>query len=721
MNRRQRARRIGLQLLQLGLQYLAAAGVFVPQVDPDLADAGAPRGDQHALEEPMRLSLQVPAVLKGAGLAFVDVDGHDARLGLGGDQAPLAPGRESCAAEAAQRRVLHDLGHAFAGVLAGEAVGDQLVAASLAVLDVVDIRLDRAVELLLLHGGAHLVRGGIADRVLPDVHAGRDFAAADARGGNDAHAAAQIQLEELLGAGELAGDRIAYAHGERWRRPLAFLHHFEMMVEGGDLVDLGERNAHLLRQRGEVRGGQMAETVVDAVQVLDQQIAPARRVAEELPHFGEGPGVDRPALRNRPDPGFHGDTYYRPAATRDFLTAVNAAECENPRRMQAAWDALERNDFRFAERAARAALARSPSDPEALYLLGSTLLFEGRFAEARDPLEAAAARLSRRGVRYRLGHCHLALGDPAHAEPNANAAHLLFTLGRPEEALPLAARAIEANPELADAHLHHGLILHALKRYEEAVASFARAYRSAPDTPYALSSLVWSALHCCDWRTLGAHTGSLREQVRAARVPAAPFTLVAVSDSHAEQLQCAARHVRESLPARPPLRRAEPQAAGRIRLAYLSADFHEHATAYLAARLFELHDPQRFELIGVSYGPDDGSATRARLARAFHFFIDAREMSDQAAARLLAELEPAIAVDLKGHTAHARLGILAYRPAAVQVTYLGYPGTSAAPFIDYVIADRVVIRPEDEAFYTEKIAYLPHSYQVNDDSVAIDP
>ncbi|HYR34159.1 MAG TPA: tetratricopeptide repeat protein [Burkholderiales bacterium] len=437
--------------------------------------------------------------------------------------------------------------------------------------------------------------------------------------------------------------------------------------------------------------------------------------------------------------------------------------------MQAAWDALERNDFRFAERAARAALARSPSDPEALYLLGSTLLFEGRFAEARDPLEAAAARLSRRGVRYRLGHCYLALGDPAqaervlraeaeehpqfanahntlgvalvhqakneaalaafravlelepaHAEANANAAHLLFTLGRPEEALPLAARAIEANPELADAHLHHGLILHALKRYEEAVASFARAYRSAPDTPYALSSLVWSALHCCDWRTLGAHTGALREQVRAARVPAAPFTLVAVSDSHAEQLQCAARHVRESLPARPPLRRAEPQAAGRIRLAYLSADFHEHATAYLAARLFELHDPQRFELIGVSYGPDDGSATRARLARAFHFFIDAREMSDQAAARLLAELEPAIAVDLKGHTAHARLGILAYRPAAVQVTYLGYPGTSAAPFIDYVIADRVVIRPEDEAFYTEKIAYLPHSYQVNDDSVAID-
>ena len=236
------------------------------------------------------------------------------------------------------------------------------------------------------------------------------------------------------------------------------------------------------------------------------------------------------------------------------MTAVNGAECENPRSMQAAWDALERNDFRFAERAAREALARSPADAEALYLLGSTLLFEGRFPEARAPLEAAAARLSRRGVRYRLGHCYLALGDPAqaervlraeaeqhpesanahntlgvalvnqakhaealaafraslaleaaHAEANANAANLLFRLDRPQEALPFAAQALQANPELAEAHLNHGLILHALKRYEEAVASLGRAYRIAPDTPYALSSLIWSALHCCDWRTLGAH------------------------------------------------------------------------------------------------------------------------------------------------------------------------------------------------------------------------
>jgi protein O-GlcNAc transferase len=436
--------------------------------------------------------------------------------------------------------------------------------------------------------------------------------------------------------------------------------------------------------------------------------------------------------------------------------------------MQAAWEALERNDFRFAERAARDALARSPCDPEALYLLGSTFLFEGRVSEARAPLEAAAERLSRRGVGYRLGHCYLALGEfaraahvlrreteafpqfadayntlgvalvnqgksdealgafrdalqlqPAHGEANANAANALLALGRPGEALPYAARAVEAKPDIADVLLNHGLILQALKRYEDALASCTRAYRIAPDTPYALSSLVWSALHCCDWRGLDAHIGALRDQVHKGSVPAAPFTLLAVSDSHAEQLQCTRRHVRETLPPRPALSRGAGHADGRVRLVYLSADFHEHATAYLMARLFELHDRRRFEVIGVSYGPDDRSATRERLARAFDRFIDARDLTDEAAARDIAGLGAGILVDLKGHTGQARLGIVAYRPAPVQATYLGYPGTSAAPFIDYVVADHVVLRPEDEALYSERIAYLPHSYQANDDSMVL--
>lgn len=437
--------------------------------------------------------------------------------------------------------------------------------------------------------------------------------------------------------------------------------------------------------------------------------------------------------------------------------------------MQSAWDALERNDFRTAESAAREALARSPADGEALYLLGSTLLFEGRFQDALAPLSAAVDRLERRGVAYRLGHCHLALGDFAraeqalrretraypdsanahntlgvalvdqsrneealaafvaalrldanHGEANNNAGSVLRALGRSADALPYLQRAVAALPGLADAHQNLGLVLHALRRYDEAAASFGQVLALAPHTPYALSSLVWSELFACDWRALATHIGALRDQVRAGRVPAAPFTLLAVSDSLAEQQACAQLHVREMLGARhEPLWRGTDYGHDRLRLAYLSADFHEHATAYLTARLFELHDRDRFEVIGISYGPDDGSAMRERLTRAFDRFVDVRALGDAQAASALREMEVDIAVDLKGLTAGARLAILGHRPAPVQVTYLGYPGTTGAACIDYVLADRWVVPATDEHLYTEKIVRLPDSYQVNDATAII--
>jgi predicted O-linked N-acetylglucosamine transferase (SPINDLY family) len=437
--------------------------------------------------------------------------------------------------------------------------------------------------------------------------------------------------------------------------------------------------------------------------------------------------------------------------------------------MQAAWDALERNDFRFAEKVAREALARSPADAEALYLLGSTLLFEGRFQEAVGPLEAAAGKLARRGVGYRLGHCRLALGDlaraeqafrretqahpdyanahnalgvalvnqskheqalaafaaavkldPKHAEAAANAGGALRALGRLEEALPYLERAVAAQPALADAHQSLGLTLHALHRYGEAAESFRRVMTLAPRTPYALSSLVWAELFACDWRDLDAHIAALREQVRAGEIAAAPFTVVAVSGSTREERQCAERHARETQGGpTEPLWRGERYGHARVRLAYLSADFHEHATAYLMAQLFELHDRGRFEVIGVSYGPDDRSAMRARLERAFDKFVDVRAMSDAQAAALLRGMEVDIAVDLKGLTADSRLSILAHRPAPLQATYLGYPGPLGVSYIDYVLADRVVIPAADEAFYSEKVVCLPDSYQVNDATVPL--
>ena len=149
-------------------------------------------------------------------------------------------------------------------------------------------------------------------------------------------------------------------------------------------------------------------------------------------------------------------------------------------------------------------------------------------------------------------------------------------------------------------------------------------------------------------------------------------------------------------------------------MAYLSADFYAHATAFLMAGVFEHHDRARFETDAVSFSPDDASQMRARLERAFDRFTDVHGMDDAAVAAMLREMEIDIAVDLKGYTGGARPGILAFRPAPVQIHYLAYPGTMGAGFIDYLLADRTVVPEEERKFYMEQIAYLPDSYQCND-------
>ena len=392
------------------------------------------------------------------------------------------------------------------------------------------------------------------------------------------------------------------------------------------------------------------------------------------------------------------------------------------------------------------------------------LLDEGRYAEALAPLREAHERAPQRGSGHRLGFCFLQLGDlesaervlrreveaypdlidarnalgvalinqgradealavfleaarlaPQSAEANNNAGNVLSDLGRTQEAIAYLERAIAAQPGLADAHHNLGVIYQSLKRQEEAAASLERALALAPQAPYTLSYLTGSELALCRWGSVEAHIDTLRAQVREG-IAAAPFIFVAVSPSPEEQRRCAETYQRDRMPgAHDPMAQA-PYRHQRIRVAYLSGDFQEHATAQLTAGLFERHDRERFEILGISYGADDGSPMRRRLAAGFDRFIDVRRDGDQAVAAMLRNWEVDIAVDLKGHTTDARLGILAHRPAPVQATWLGFPGTSGAPFIDYVVADRVVLPEDERRFYTEQVVYLPDTYQVNDNT-----
>ncbi len=431
-------------------------------------------------------------------------------------------------------------------------------------------------------------------------------------------------------------------------------------------------------------------------------------------------------------------------------------------KLRAGWDAIERDDLPAAEEIARAALRSDPQDAEAAYLLGSSLLFQDRYSEAVAPLRVAYQGAPRKGAGHRLGYCYLALGDltnaetvlerevraypdlvnarnalgialvrqsrvaealavfleaarldPRSVEANTNTGNVLGDLGRYEEAIPYLQRAIAVQPELADTHYNLGVALQSLKRHDEAIASLQTALERAPRSAYTLGYLLWNEMSICRWRELDARVGALRSQLR--EVPTAPFAFLAVSHSAEEQRHCAALHVREKVRALPaPLWQGTRYRHGKIRLAYLSADFREHPVAQLTAGLFERHDRARFEVFGISYGPDDRSAMRRRLMQGFDRFVDVLRLSDAGAAGSLRELEVDIAIDLQGHTTGSRPGILAHRPAPVQVSYLGYPGTAGAEFIDYVIADDFVVPAEQKPFFSEQVVHLPDCFQVND-------
>ena len=193
-----------------------------------------------------------------------------------------------------------------------------------------------------------------------------------------------------------------------------------------------------------------------------------------------------------------------------------------------------------------------------------------------------------------------------------------------------------------------------------------------------------------------------------------------MSDDPALQLRCAQAYTAAKYPpAATPLCSGQPYTHPRLRLAYVSADFCEHALSYLLAGVFEAHDRARFEVWGIALKLGDGSAMATRVAAAFEHFVDASALSDNEVARLLREQEIDIAVDLTGHTQDARTAIFAAQPAPVQVNYLGYPGSMGAAYIDYIIADDFVIPEAARPHYAEQVVHLPDCFQGNDDQRVI--
>lgn len=382
-----------------------------------------------------------------------------------------------------------------------------------------------------------------------------------------------------------------------------------------------------------------------------------------------------------------------------------------------------------------AVLRAKPDYAEAHYNHGNVFAALGRYDEALASYDAAIAlqpgaaeaHHNRGNALFKLRRYEEALTaferaltiEPAHIAALNGRGTVLKELRRFSEALASYDRALALHSDNADTLYNRGNLFKEIRRYEESLASYAKAQDLARDHPDRFG-IIDPALATCDWAHSDALAEALRADLAAGRPSVTPLTLVRYCDDAALHLTCARNFIADRIPVRPaPLWDGAQYRHERIRIAYLSADFRSHATAFLMAELFDLHDRGRFEVLGVSFGSDDNSAMRRRLVNSFDRFHDVQAQSDREVATLLRNAEVDIAVDLKGHTLGTRPEILAYRPAPIQVGYLGYPGTIGADFLDYIVADPVVLPFDQQPFYTENIVQLPECYQVNDNTRAI--
>lgn len=310
--------------------------------------------------------------------------------------------------------------------------------------------------------------------------------------------------------------------------------------------------------------------------------------------------------------------------------------------------------------------------------------------------------------------------EPGYADAYANLGVVLLDSGQVELAIQNFDKAIALMPSNADVLANRGNAFMALKKFDSAIESFEQSFAIKPDQDYLLGTLLSTKMRACDWKGLSDDLEELVTRLRQGNRASLPFSIITSIDSAVMQKTAADLWVKDMFPLGKTLGDIlKYENHPKIRIGYYSADYHNHATSYLMAGLFELHDRSRFELVAFSYGPDVKDEMRQRVAASFDKFIDVRTRSDLDIARLSRDMEIDIAVDLKGFTKDARTGIFALRCAPIQVNYLGYPGTMGADFIDYLIADKTVIPVDHHQYYTEKIAYLPFSYQVNDSRRAI--
>ncbi|HWY60615.1 MAG TPA: tetratricopeptide repeat protein [Rhizomicrobium sp.] len=390
----------------------------------------------------------------------------------------------------------------------------------------------------------------------------------------------------------------------------------------------------------------------------------------------------------------------------EALAGHGRAVALNPRHADAWFNCgLILTDLKRSEEALAAldkALTLNPDNAEAWKIHGILLQGLHRLKEALASFERCVAI------------------SPEHDEAWKNRGHVLCRMKRIPEALASYSRVLEISPDSAETLYTRGMVTWLeTYDYDAALSDLERAVRIDPDCPYALGGLLLVKQYGGDWRDFDSAVVRIDAGVRAGKAVTGPFLYQAISQSPADLQACSVLYARDRYPAQIPLARPKPPKSGKIRIGYVSGDFREQATAYLMAGLYECIDKAKFQIIAFDNGWNDGSPIRRRLEAAFDEFIDISGLSDQQAAEKIAARDIGILVSLNGYFGDHRMGVFARRPAPIQVNYLGVPATLGASYMDYIIADRIVIPDEERQFYTEQVVILPDAYQANDSRRAI--